>query len=178
MSLIDPIPFKISRIKREFALQVRAEQNPDVIAAYAEKIRAGEPIPAPLVYYDGTTYWLADGYCRVAAALEVGLSKLDVEVRSGTQRMALEYAFRRELPPARTGQDKRRDVEAFLHSAPNASDRAIGRAAGVSHTFVARVRAQLSSANGCQINPARYVRRGDSVYTQDTSRIGRGRKTK
>jgi hypothetical protein len=178
MSLIDPIQFKIRRIKREFALQVRAEQNPDVIAEYAAAIRAGKTITAPVVYYDGTTYWLADGYCRVAAAVEVGLSKLDVEVRMGDRRMALEHAFRRQPPTAHTNEDKRRAVEVCLQRAPAASDRAIGRAAGVSHTFVARVRAEFSSTNGCQIETTRNVFRGESFYPQNTSRIGRGRKTK
>jgi hypothetical protein len=178
MSLIDPIQFKISRIKREFALQVRAELNPDVIAAYAEAIRAGEPIAPPIVFYDGVTHWLADGYCRVAAAVEAGERKLDIEVRSGTRRMALEYALRRQPPTAHTNEDKRHAVEACLRRAPTASDRAIGRAVGVSHTFVAKVRMEFSSGNGCQIETTRDVFRGESFYSQDTARIGRGRKTK
>jgi hypothetical protein len=28
-----------------------------------------------MVFYDGATHWLADGSCRVAAAIETGLSK-------------------------------------------------------------------------------------------------------
>jgi hypothetical protein len=101
-----------------------------------------------------------------------------VYVKMGVQRDAPEYAFRRELPAKRTGQDKRRDVEDCLERVPRASDRAIVQATGTSHTFVARVRAELSTGNGCQMEPAHNVFRGDSFYTQDTSRIGRGRKTK
>jgi hypothetical protein len=168
----DTTRFKISSIKRDDALKVRAEMNPDVIAAYAEQLRAGDPIPPIVVVYDGTDRWLADGYCRIAAALEVGLKALDVEVRSGVRRDALEYAFRRGIPTGRSNQEKRRDVKDCLKRYPMASDRAIARAIGTGHTFVAKVRAELASGTGFQIETTRNVSRGNSYYTQDTSRIG------
>ena len=53
------------------------------------------------------------------------------------------------------------------------SDREIARACGVTHPFVARLRADLSG-NDYQIARERTVSRGGTTYQQDTSRIGGG----
>jgi ParB-like chromosome segregation protein Spo0J len=163
---LEVLRIRIMRIRRDATLQVRAELNPEVIEGYVAAIRAGESIAPPVVYFDAKNYWLADGYCRVAAALKVGLSKVPVYVKMGVQRDALEYAFRRKPPAMHTNEDKRRAVEARLALAPAASNGAIARVTGASHTFVAKVRAERTCGNGCQIEPARDLFRGDSSYSK------------
>jgi hypothetical protein len=112
---------KVRDISRDSTLRVRAEEwYRDVIVQYVAAIGAGETIAPLMVFHDGSKHWLADGYCRVAAAIEAGLTKVDVEVRMGIKQDALKYAFRRELPPARTVEDKRRDVEDRLERVPRA----------------------------------------------------------
>jgi hypothetical protein len=137
-------------------------------------LRAGEPIPPLVVFYDGTNYWLGDGHCRVAAAIEVGLQSLEVAVWMGTQRRALEQAFR--AYNLRSNAEKRQDVEEILRDPQrcHATNQNIARFAGVSHTLVGRLRAKLdASRTDCEIDRTRSVTRGDQSYDMDTSKIGR-----
>ena len=45
-------------------LQSRVEINQDLCQDYAEAVAAGAQFPRVIVFFDGATYWLADGYHR------------------------------------------------------------------------------------------------------------------
>jgi ParB-like chromosome segregation protein Spo0J len=56
------------------------------------RIRRGEVFPPLLVRFDGTTYYLWEGFHRVEAAKRCGLTRLRAEVLPGTlQEMEEEY---------------------------------------------------------------------------------------
>jgi uncharacterized ParB-like nuclease family protein len=44
----------------------------------------GEPIPPVVLYSDGETYWLVDGFHRVQAARTLGWEEIEAEIVSGT----------------------------------------------------------------------------------------------
>ena len=69
--------------------QMRAEMKPDVVLDYAEDMAAGAIFPPVVVYFDGTEYWLADGFHRVAAARKIERETIEAEVREGTARDAI-----------------------------------------------------------------------------------------
>ena len=53
---------------------------------------AGVVFPPVIVFHDGADYWLADGFQRLIAAEELGLTEFSADVREGTRRDAILYA--------------------------------------------------------------------------------------
>ncbi len=170
-------PLALALIRLDSGTQARVAVDPLVVDDYAAAYRAGAKLPPVIVFFDGETYWLADGFHRVLAALQAELKQLPAEVRPGTRQDALLFAAGANADHGlrRTNADKRRAVRLVLEVAEwrRWSDREIARRCRVHHDLVADVRRDLAaSASGGnrQIGDRRQVRRGDQVYTM---RIGR-----
>jgi len=84
-----------------------------VVAEYAEHI---ESLPPVVVFYDGTAYWLADGFHRVAAHVKAGRESVLADVRQGHRRDAILHSVGANAAHGlrRTNADKRRAVEILL----------------------------------------------------------------
>lgn len=115
------ISLPLKDLKVDHRLQIRATVNPEYIGRLSESYSAGDDIPPPIAFWDGTTYWLADGFNRVPAAKDAGIDALEVDVHDGDFRAALLWAVGPENPnndktralPI-TNADKRRKVEMLL----------------------------------------------------------------
>ena len=59
----------LSFIRCDGGTQPREAINDAVVSEYAERIAEGDSFPPVTVYYDGSDYWLADGFHRVAASM-------------------------------------------------------------------------------------------------------------
>ena len=107
----------------------------------------GAEFPPVIVFYDGTNYWLADGFHRVKAAEQAGFDEITCELYQGTQHDAQWYSFAANKTNGlrRTNDDKQRAVKsALMH--PNGaglSDRQIGSHVGVDHKTVAALAEKL-----------------------------------
>jgi len=114
----------------------------------AEAMRAGAKFPPIKVIFDGTTYWLIDGFHRVEAAHEAGLTEIAAEITPGTLEDAqwLCLAANQTHGLRRTNEDKRRAVMAALQHPRSAgmSSNAIAKHVGVSHTLVDDCRRELA----------------------------------
>lgn len=83
----------LSVIRLDGGTQPRAELNTEHINDLAEILLDGSVFKDPIiVFYDGSTYWLADGFHRVHASLQAELTTIDAEVRQGTQEDAIEHS--------------------------------------------------------------------------------------
>jgi hypothetical protein len=153
-------------LRMDGGTQPREEISDELVLEYKEAMQAGAQFPSVVAYFDGSAYWLADGYHRVHAADAAGLQVL-VDVRQGTRRDAVLYSVGANAAHGmrRTNADKRRSVLALLHDDEwrQWSDREIARRCAVSDRFVNGVRAELS-ANGSQIEKRRVQRNG-TEYT-------------
>ncbi len=69
--------------------QMRVEMKPDVVRDYADDMATGATFPPVVVYYDGTDYWLGDGFHRVEAARKLGHESIKAEVLDGDVRQAI-----------------------------------------------------------------------------------------
>jgi ParB-like chromosome segregation protein Spo0J len=167
------LALSIDNIRTDGGTQARAGANPAVVADYAEAMRNGAVFPPVVVFHDGTTYWLADGFHRVAAAKEAGKGELDAEVRQGGQRDALLFAAGANATHGlrRTNDDKRHAVAVLLADEEwgRWCDGEIARRCAVTDRFVAKVRRRLSP-NGSE--KERKVTRGGKTFTMNTARIG------
>ncbi len=96
--------------------QMRVEMKPDVVREYADDMAAGAVFAPVDVYYDGSIYWLADGYHRVAAARKLDRETIDATVHEGGERDAILHGIGSNDSHGirRTQADKRRAVELAL----------------------------------------------------------------
>ena len=157
--------------------QSRVSLSESAVAEYADAMQQGATLPPIVVFHDGSTYWLADGFHRVMAATRSGVEWLSAEIKRGTKRDAILYSVGANaahgLP--RTNADKRRAVTMLLEDEEWAqwADREIARRCAVSHQTVANVRESLSKVDSEP--PAKtYTTKHGTVATMNTANIGRG----
>jgi len=174
---------KISEIRIDGGTQPREAINAEVVTEYADDIIAGDTFPAVTVFHDGESYWLADGFHRLAAHKAAKRDEIDVDVRQGTRREAILHSVGANADHGyrRTNADKRRAVMVMLNDPEwsQSSDRHIARMCAVSNDFVSRMRKEyLSSDDRYSKDSTRTVTRGGTTYTQNTTNIGNHSKPK
>lgn len=191
-------------IKRDGGTQMRAGLDEPTVLEYADAMRTSAgwgAFPPLVVYYDGSNYWLADGFHRWRAAWEAHGSEYDApcEVRAGTQRDAMLHAASANADHGlrRTNADKRRAVLALLQDPEWAqwSDGEIARRCKVSQPFVSGMRKEFTpqpnstivrlpdapadwdedvpTHNGYESTPAPVVRKGADGRAINTANIGK-----
>lgn len=137
---------KISLIKQDGGTQSRERMNPEAIQEYAASMADGAEFPPVVLFYDGDSYWLGDGFHRVAAALEAKQKTIAAEVHGGGFRDAILYAVGANAVHGlrRTNADKRRSVSRLLDDQEWSqwSNREIARRCGVSDPFVMQMRSE------------------------------------
>jgi|SRR5215467_12203390 len=81
---------KLSSLRLDFQRHKNLiEEN---VIEYQARFRNGESFPPVYVRFDGTDYFLQDGFHRVEAARREGLEEIDCEVEPGTiEEMEAEY---------------------------------------------------------------------------------------
>ena len=166
----------LDRIATE-GTQARVALSETVIREYAEALAEGDEFPPIDVYFDETTYWLADGFHRVAAAKTTGLVAMAATVHPGGQREALLHALGANETHGhrRTDADRRHAVELLLADSEWRawSDREIARQCHVSHMLANRLRREIEPPEAKHArDETRKAKRGGTVYTMHTGRIG------
>lgn len=171
----DTIPLSAVRING--GTQSRVELNQATIAEYAETIRSGIDLPPVVVFFDGVSFWLADGFHRFNAHMDAGAIEIGAQIHTGTQRDAILYSVGANAAHGlrRTNEDKRKAVATLLADAEWSawSDREIARQCGVSNMLVADVRkAHLKELSD---SDTRKVERNGAKYEQNTANIGKAK---
>jgi len=169
---------RVDQIRTDGGTQIRLSAKESTIEEYAEFYRSSKYIHPIAVCYDGTEYWLADGFQRLAAVVKLGIEKINCEVMMGDRRDAILYAVASNTNHGdrRTREDARNAVKTLLldEEWSQWSDRKIGVQCEVDHKTVASVRRELKQAGEIpQVDSRRVVsdRRGRN-YGMDTANIG------
>src|SRR5690606_26770405 len=135
------------RIRTDGGTQPRADLIDTLIVDYVEAMQEDAEFPPVSVFYDGTHYWLADGFHRLAACRELGRGTIRCDLRQGTLADAVWYSCGANSTHGqrRSNKDKRRAVETALRNknVQGLSNRQIAKHCGVSHTYVAKVKEEL-----------------------------------
>ncbi len=146
------IKLGISNIRQDGATQPRSALDMTIVEDYSEAMRAGAKFPPVDVFYDGTEYWLADGFHRCRAAYIGDLEEIPAKVHQGTLEDAqwFSYAANKTNGIYRSTEDKQRAVRAAIKHPKSASlsDRAVAKHLGVDHTTVGDWRSKLNSTGG------------------------------
>ena len=172
-----PEQVALTSIRLDGATQMRAAINDETVEEYASAMVNGwGSFPPAVVFYDGATYWLADGFHRVRSFMQafpawMALS-IPCEVHAGTQRDAVLYAAQANAKHGlrRTNADKRRAVETLLRDEEwgKWSNQEIARRCAVDPKTVGTIRAQLTMEI-----PESTTRMGADGRVYNTSNIGK-----
>lgn len=134
---------ELGRIRIDGGTQPREAIDQATVDEYADSMARLERFPPLVVYHDGVSTWLADGFHRYHAARKFGAQSVDVDWREGTLEMAKLYAAsaNRAHGLRRTPGDKRRAIEMALSTDEGRrwSQEQIAKHCGVAQSYVAKV---------------------------------------
>lgn len=182
-----PIPeyLPVDKLRTDGGTQPRAGIDTGVVDDYAEQITGVNewPFPPVVAYYDGDSYWLADGFHRVAAARifrereQLDGFTIPVEVHQGERRDAILYSVGANAQHGlrRSNEDKRRAVLRLLNDEEwqKWSDREIARRCHVSMSFVGKLRLSLHSECSESDTERVYRTKHGKPATMQTANIGK-----
>ena len=127
---------------------MRAACSGATVQEYSDALAAGATFPPIIVFSDGASYWLGDGFHRFEAHQSAGLTEINAEIRDGDQRDAKLFAAGANADHGlrRTQADKRSAILALLTDTEwrGWSDKEIARRTATSDKTVAKVRRELS----------------------------------
>jgi hypothetical protein len=161
-------------IKIDGGTQARVSLNQDVVKEYAESMREGDVFPPVTVFFDGSEYWLADGFHRYFATNFNGYTSIEADVKNGTLEDAILFAFaangKRGL--SMTAEDIRNIIYAMLRH-PEWSkwtNTAIAKHIGVSSMTVGRVKATMEK-KADESTIKKFIDKSGKESTVDTSKL-------
>lgn len=149
---------ELDKIKTDGGTQPRESLDREVIEDYIERMTLdestgfvldpeGQKWPELVVFFDGQSHWLADGFHRYSAALEAGLGAFQVRMEEGQLRDAVAFSLGVNAAHGkrRTNADKRRAVERALNDEQWRlwSDPRVAALCKVSTQLVAKIREEL-----------------------------------
>ena len=109
----------INLIRMDGGTQSRVQLDWIATSEYAQAMKEGAQFPPVVVFHDGADYWLADGFHRIKAAEQAGVTEFPADVRQGTRRDAILYSVGANANHGvrRTNADKRAAVLLLLGDA-------------------------------------------------------------
>ena len=188
-------------IRTDGGTQPRTGLNSELIDEYVEAMTEGAKFPPVTVFYDGASYWLADGFHRLEAAKKSGSLTIAVDLQPGTRRDAILHSVGANAIHGlrRSNADKRRAVLILLSDPQWSqwSNNEVAKRCGVAEGLVRKLKEELSSfhtkidqtyARKCGVDEEtlrgaqqrlelrhreRIVQRQGKTYTINTANIGR-----
>lgn len=173
---IQPTELSLTTINIQGGTQARVRTNDDAIESYAEEMSQGAVFPPVVVYFDGTTHWLADGFHRYLAAKRIGRETILAEISPGGRSDALRHALGANATNGvyRTNDDKRNAVEIALEEWPDQANPVLAEVCRVSVELVRRRRTELTQSGKLQ-RPERVTGRDGKEYPSQIERQPRGK---
>jgi hypothetical protein len=165
----------ISAIRRDGQTQHRVAIDPSIIAEYASLMREGVSFPPVRVWWDGSDYWLSDGFQRVSAAEIAGRTQIAAKVLHGTLSDAQwdSYAANAAHGSRHSWAETQIVIRLALKHSNSAamSNVQIAKHLHLSEATVRRGRKTLSSSP--DEDSGRIVTRGKATYLLTTTNIGK-----
>ncbi len=151
--------------------QTRVKTNEEAIESYAEEMNHGTVFPPITLFFDGATYWLADGFHRYLAAKRIGVPAISAEVKAGGRIDALKHALGANATNGvyRTNADKRNAAAIALEEWPGLANPVLAEICHVSADLVRTCRKELEQAGKIE-RPQRVVGRDGKEYPTEIER--------
>jgi hypothetical protein len=156
--------------------QARVQTTDDAIESYADEMTQGATFPPIVVFFDGTTHWLADGFHRFLAAKRIQRPTILSEVYPGGRTDALRHALGANATNGvyRNNADKRNAVEIALEEWPDRANPVIAELCRVSPELVRRCRSELARSGKIDM-PGKVTGRDGKEYPSQIERQPRGK---
>jgi uncharacterized ParB-like nuclease family protein len=156
--------------------QTRVQTTDEVIESYAEAMAAGTVFPPIDVYFDGATYWLADGFHRYLATKHNQQPAILANVQPGGRSEALRHALGANATNGvyRTNADKRNAAEIAIEEWPDQANPVLAELCRVSIDLVRRCRTELAKS-GKVAQPETVTGRDGKEYPAQMQRQPRGK---
>ena len=151
--------------------QTRVKTNEEAIESYAEEMNNGTVFPPITLFFDGATYWLADGFHRYLAAKRIGVQAIAADVKAGGRIDALKHALGANATNGvyRTNADKRNAAAIALEEWPGLANTVIAEICHISADLVRTCRRELEQAGKIE-RPRRVVGRDGKEYPAEIER--------
>jgi hypothetical protein len=159
--------------------QTRVKTNEEAIESYADEMKNGAVFPPISVYFDGATYWLADGFHRYLATKRNQSLTIRAEVQPGGRGDALKHALGANATNGvyRNNDDKRNAVEIALEEWPGHSNPVIAEICKVSVELV-RTRRNEMVQSGRIEKAGKVTGRDGKDYPAEVDKVARGKDEK
>jgi len=135
---------KLDAIRIDGGTQCRLVIDQPTVYNYLESMKEGDEFPLIETVFDGSTYWLTDGFHRYHAFKLIGIKEIEIKYKPGTLRDAQLEALKanNKHGKALTNEDKRNKVEMALkiEGVSEMSNYEIAKLCELSQSFVASVR--------------------------------------
>jgi hypothetical protein len=156
--------------------QARVQTTDEAVESYADEMTQGAVFPPIVVYFDGATHWLADGFHRYLATKRIGRPTIESQVQPGGRSDALRHALGANATNGvyRNNADKRNAVEIALEEWPDRANPVIAEICRVSVELVRRCRAELAKAGKIDVS-GKVTGRDGKDYPQQIERQPRGK---
>lgn len=146
----EPRLIPLDQIRLDKKTQPRESIDAETVTRYAEALARGEQFPAAVLYDDGASKWLADGYLRYYAHSRLKRKEMLCEIRVGTREDAVWFSVsaNRNHGLPLTPQDRRRAVMTALahENGKDLTDEQIGDIIGINSRTVSKYRYQLEKS--------------------------------
>lgn len=159
--------------------QTRVKTTDEAVESYADEMSQGTAFPPIVVYFDGATHWLADGFHRFLATKRNERPTILAEVHPGGRTDALRHALGANATNGvyRTNADKRNAVEIALEEWPDRANPVIAELCRVSADLVRRCRNEMASSGRLETRE-RVTGRDGKEYPAAIERQPRGKSEK
>ena len=156
--------------------QARVQTTDEAVESYADEMTQGTVFPPIDVYFDGATYWLADGFHRYLATKRNQLPTILATVQPGGRSDALRHALGANATNGvyRTNADKRNAAEIALEEWPDKANPVLAELCRVSIDLVRRCRHEMAKA-GKLDQPETVTGRDGKEYPAQLQRQPRGK---
>jgi len=165
-------------IRIDGGTQARAKLNQDVVAEYAEKMRDGEVFPPVTVFFDGSDYWLADGFHRYFATKANAKTSIDADVENGTVQEARKYSWKANSKRGlQLSSEDYKNIICEMYKDEETkewSSRQIAEWVGVSHTYVNRIKNSLETVASDKTEK-KYIDKHGNESVMNTEKIGKSK---
>jgi chromosome segregation ATPase len=148
---------------------MRESINEEVVSEYCQALLNGAQFPPVVLFNDGKSYYIGDGWTRIFAHKKAGFEIINADVRMGSYDDALDYALGKANSghgQRYTNADKRKKVlkAVYQDRYKDLSSRKLADVCDVSHEFVAKVR----NETGTKPNAVKTIQNGKEVLMLDT----------
>jgi uncharacterized ParB-like nuclease family protein len=165
-STIEVRMVRIADLVLDPAVHVRAKTDQKRVEQYSIAYVAGDPLPAVDVFFDGTAYYVANGYHRVPARKKAGFDEILCNIRKGGKREAILFALGQDRNLPRSNADKVKAATQLLNDPEWRawSDAVIGRLCDVTPQFIGKL--------GKKLGVRKTIRKTKAGRTINVSKMG------